>query len=939
MFASPLSAGRRLLRKICGKFSLQPLRYGMTLDTDLRFCSYDDVEIPRSSRIIEVITSWGAPSSNANRTQEDAARIAIGRLRNELGFEVKDTNYEERKYLRGLYDQICHDHEELRDEYEMLKLDYDLLRRFYNSLVAERDRVVADLEKLKENINECFEMINQPNAVPMDEESAANPDGHVMVPSPDHSPTAIIGRAPFTPQDLRSRIIEVITSWGAPSSNANRTQEDAARIAIGRLRNELGFEVKDTNYEERKYLRGLYDQICHDHEELRDEYEMLKLDYDLLRRPLSAGRRLLRKICGKFSLQPLRYGMTLDTDLRFCSYDDVEIPRSSRIIEVITSWGAPSSNANRTQEDAARIAIGRLRNELGFEVKDTNYEERKYLRGLYDQICHDHEELRDEYEMLKLDYDLLRRFYNSLVAERDRVVADLEKLKENINECFEMINQPNAVPMDEESAANPDGHVMVPSPDHSPTAIIGRAPFTPQDLRSRIIEVITSWGAPSSNANRTQEDAARIAIGRLRNELGFEVKDTNYEERKYLRGLYDQICHDHEELRDEYEMLKLDYDLLRRFYNSLVAERDRVVADLEKLKENINECFEMINQPNAVPMDEESAANPDGHVMVPSPDHSPTAIIAGRRLLRKICGKFSLQPLRIAIGRLRNELGFEVKDTNYEERKYLRGLYDQICHDHEELRDEYEMLKLDYDLLRRFYNSLVAERDRVVADLEKLKENINECFEMINQPNAVPMDEESAANPDGHVMVPSPDHSPTAIIGRAPFTPQDLRSRIIEVITSWGAPSSNANRTQEDAARIAIGRLRNELGFEVKDTNYEERKYLRGLYDQICHDHEELRDEYEMLKLDYDLLRRFYNSLVAERDRVVADLEKLKENINECFEMINQPNAVPMDEESAANPDGHVMVPSPDHSPTVCGPEHTMLTDEDPIEDTFDCKN
>nr|CAD1839762.1 unnamed protein product [Ananas comosus var. bracteatus] len=93
-----------------------------------------------------------------------------------------------------------------------------------------------------------------------------------------------------------------------------------------------------------------------------------------------------------------------------------------------------------------------------------------------------------------------------------------------------------------------------------------------------------------------------------------------------------------------------------------------------------------------------------------------------------------------------------------------------------------------------------------------------------------------------------------------------------------------------------------------------------------------------MLKLDYDLLRRFYNSLVAERDRVVADLEKLKENINECFEMINQPNVVPMDEESAANPDGHVMVPSLDHSPTVCGPEHTMLTDEDPIEDTFDRK-
>nr|CAD1831553.1 unnamed protein product [Ananas comosus var. bracteatus] len=190
--AAPVSIDinfRHLLRKICAKFSLNPPSYGMTLDVDLRFCSYVDVEIPRSSRIIEVITSWGAPSSNANRTKKDAARIAIGRLRNELRFEVKDTNYEERKSLTGLYDQLCHDHEELRDEYEMLKLDYDLLRRFYNSLVVERDRIVPDLEEMKENIDKCFEIIHEPNVVPMDGELAANPDEHVMPPSPDHSPT------------------------------------------------------------------------------------------------------------------------------------------------------------------------------------------------------------------------------------------------------------------------------------------------------------------------------------------------------------------------------------------------------------------------------------------------------------------------------------------------------------------------------------------------------------------------------------------------------------------------------------------------------------------------------------------------------------------------------------------------------------------------------
>nr|CAD1823530.1 unnamed protein product [Ananas comosus var. bracteatus] len=175
--------------QICAKFLLNSPSYGMTFDADLRFCSYVDVEIPRNSRIIEVITSWGA-----NRTKEDTARIAIGRLRNELGFEVKDTNYKERKSLRGLYDQICHDHEELRDEYEMLK-----------------DRIVADLEEMKENIDRCFEIIHEPNVAPLDDESAANPDEHVMPPSPDHSPTVcgpeftmITEEDPKTPFDRKN---------------------------------------------------------------------------------------------------------------------------------------------------------------------------------------------------------------------------------------------------------------------------------------------------------------------------------------------------------------------------------------------------------------------------------------------------------------------------------------------------------------------------------------------------------------------------------------------------------------------------------------------------------------------------------------------------------------------------------------------------------------
>nr|CAD1825836.1 unnamed protein product [Ananas comosus var. bracteatus]CAD1829836.1 unnamed protein product [Ananas comosus var. bracteatus] len=164
---------RRLLGKICAKFSLPPPRYGTTVVAEGRLHSFVDVEVPRGSRFMEIITCWGWFFPDSEQSEEDAARIAIKRLRDELGFEVKDINYDEKISYKELYKRNCDEHTELRDEYEMLNLDFDLLKKTYNILIEEKKQIAAELKEIKDGIARCHALINHPNVGPMDVESTA----------------------------------------------------------------------------------------------------------------------------------------------------------------------------------------------------------------------------------------------------------------------------------------------------------------------------------------------------------------------------------------------------------------------------------------------------------------------------------------------------------------------------------------------------------------------------------------------------------------------------------------------------------------------------------------------------------------------------------------------------------------------------------------------
>nr|CAD1833376.1 unnamed protein product [Ananas comosus var. bracteatus] len=98
--------------------------------------------------------------------------------------------------------------------------------------------------------------------------------------------------------------MKIITCHGVSFFESNQAKEDAACAAIKRLRKELGFEVKDVNFEDKKYYKNLHDRIYDEHLELQDEYEMFNFDFDLLKKRELHGFETPLRCIISFPLRP-----------------------------------------------------------------------------------------------------------------------------------------------------------------------------------------------------------------------------------------------------------------------------------------------------------------------------------------------------------------------------------------------------------------------------------------------------------------------------------------------------------------------------------------------------------------------------------------------------------------------------------------------------------
>nr|CAD1826121.1 unnamed protein product [Ananas comosus var. bracteatus] len=124
---------REMLRDVCQKYSLPSPRYGIP--------SFPDVD----------------------QSEEDAARRAVAKLRDEYAFEIKDANLEDKKFYENLYARLSVNHTVVCEKHKRLKTDYNLLKGYYNDLLSEKELLVAERRELMGNIEKCSEIFRRPS--------------------------------------------------------------------------------------------------------------------------------------------------------------------------------------------------------------------------------------------------------------------------------------------------------------------------------------------------------------------------------------------------------------------------------------------------------------------------------------------------------------------------------------------------------------------------------------------------------------------------------------------------------------------------------------------------------------------------------------------------------------------------------------------------------
>nr|CAD1836485.1 unnamed protein product [Ananas comosus var. bracteatus] len=96
----------------------------------------------------------------AEVAKEDAARVAIQRMKDELGLQIKDTNYDDFILYKSLYDNVTVQNSDLLAQFTNLKREHNLLKDCYATAVSEKVDAITEQVKMHREINDCHETIN-----------------------------------------------------------------------------------------------------------------------------------------------------------------------------------------------------------------------------------------------------------------------------------------------------------------------------------------------------------------------------------------------------------------------------------------------------------------------------------------------------------------------------------------------------------------------------------------------------------------------------------------------------------------------------------------------------------------------------------------------------------------------------------------------------------
>ncbi|XP_020097831.1 uncharacterized protein LOC109716696 [Ananas comosus] len=150
-----------LLREITSQIGMEMPVCEVTVDAERRYVAYMDLHVRKEGETTaEVVRCWGSPSPTSDGAERDAARVAVHRLKDRLGLEIKDVNYEDLIFYKSAYAQLTAKHAALYEKYKKLKWEYQLLKNAYDSLIAHKDEYAADRVRIREALEECRAIFN-----------------------------------------------------------------------------------------------------------------------------------------------------------------------------------------------------------------------------------------------------------------------------------------------------------------------------------------------------------------------------------------------------------------------------------------------------------------------------------------------------------------------------------------------------------------------------------------------------------------------------------------------------------------------------------------------------------------------------------------------------------------------------------------------------------
>nr|CAD1823616.1 unnamed protein product [Ananas comosus var. bracteatus] len=150
-----------LLSEISSKLGVETPDCIVTIAAEGWFLAYVDLTIVRGGSVIEVARNWGSLSTDYMAAWEDAARVAIQRMKEELGLQIKDANYDDFILYKNLYDAVALQNSDFVGQLTGLRSEHNLLKDSYAAVVSEKADAINEQIRLRRELDDCYATINR----------------------------------------------------------------------------------------------------------------------------------------------------------------------------------------------------------------------------------------------------------------------------------------------------------------------------------------------------------------------------------------------------------------------------------------------------------------------------------------------------------------------------------------------------------------------------------------------------------------------------------------------------------------------------------------------------------------------------------------------------------------------------------------------------------